>query len=77
MEEFISYSKIVVGVLGHKVFEAPVVVRKTNETKQVQVSPIFRFKGKCEANGVITNEGFVVLKGSQISMGFKRVVLKE
>ncbi len=68
MEEFISYSKIVVGVLGHKVFEAPVAVKVVKEAEQISNSPIFRFKGKYEAKGIITNEGFVVLKGSQVSI---------
>lgn len=69
MEEFISYSKIVVGVLGHKVFEAP-VVRK--EIKQEISSPVFEFKGRCTAKGIITNEGFVVLKGSQINKDIQK-----
>lgn len=68
MEEFISYSKIVVGVLGHKVFESPVAAKAVKETKPDFDSPIFNFKGKYEAKGIITNEGFVVLKGSQVSI---------
>jgi len=66
MEEFISYSKIVVGVLGHKVFEIPVAAKSIKEKEHINNSPNFHFKGKCEANSIITNEGFVILKGSHI-----------
>ncbi len=67
MEEFVEYAKIVMGVLGHKVFEP--VVQKDEPKPQPKIeSPIFYFKGKYKASGIVTSEGFVVLKDSQISL---------
>lgn len=67
MEEFIKLSKMIVGVLGHKVFEAPIETVAKVKEPEIFDSPEFTFVGKFKAKGVITNEGFVVLKGSEIS----------
>lgn len=67
MEEFIEHSKMIVGVLGHKIFEAPITNKKIEKSVQNIDSPVFKFKGKQKAEGTITNEGFVILKGSQIN----------
>ncbi len=67
MEEFIKLSKMIVGVLGHKVFDAPIEIVTENTKPEFFDSPEFSFVGKYTAKGVITNEGFVVLKGSEIS----------
>ena len=67
MEEFIKLSKMIVGVLGHKVFESPVDITEPETVKEIYESPEFTFNGKYKAKGIITNEGFVVLKGSEIS----------
>lgn len=61
LEEFINYSKIVMGVLGNKVF-VPFAEPTVNEES------IFTgdFKNH-EAKGILTDEGFVVLKGSSVA----------
>ena len=62
--EYVDYARIIIGMLGHKVFEQ--LVKSNPFTNKVD-SPIFYFKGKIKATGIFTNEGFVVLKGSSIS----------
>ena len=62
--EYVDYARIIIGMLGHKVFE-PLV--KSNPITNKVDSPIFYFKGKLKATGIFTNEGFVVLKGSSIN----------
>ncbi len=60
LEEFIDYAKIVMGVLGNKVF-VPLVEPIVDEKS------IFLGTGKSyDAKGILTDEGFVVLKGSKI-----------
>lgn len=55
------------GVLGHKVFEKIVQTTPCDDAPKSNVeSLIFHFKGGCRANGVFTNEGFAVLKGSEV-----------
>jgi len=74
LEEFIDYAKIVMGTLGHKLFEPltekinPIVVVPEKES-------ILFFKRKSRKSGLLieasckqTNEGFVVLKGSLIEI---------
>ncbi len=58
LEEFIDYAKIVMGVLGHKLFE-PINSPKNEE--------FFHMKyNNCIAKGKRTSDGFLILKGSQI-----------
>lgn len=72
LEEFIDYAKIVMGTLGHKLFEP-----LTEKIDPIDVVPekesILFFKRKSRKSGLLiearckqTNEGFVVLKGSLI-----------
>ena len=62
LEEFIDYAKIIMGVLGHRVFE-PIVAVATTEDGE----PILFFEyGKARATGKRTSDGFVVLRGSKI-----------
>lgn len=66
MEEFIEYARIIMGVLGHKVFEP--LIKKDETTEELIIekdSPIFTYQGKFNARGKMTNEGFVILKGSE------------
>lgn len=76
LEEFIDYAKIVMGALGHKLFEP-----LTEKPKQIltEESPeddmILLLKRKSRKSGIVieasckqTNEGFVVLKGSRIEI---------
>ncbi|MCD8133804.1 MAG: GIY-YIG nuclease family protein [Clostridiales bacterium] len=76
MEEFIDYSKVIMGTLGHKLFE-PIVNRHADENpvKEVPKPELVRLHlertikqiGKVEADGSQTAEGFVVFSGSHIS----------
>ena len=63
LEEFIDYAKIVMGALGHKIFE-PFV----SQTDATDNEPIFHLEyKKGKATGKRTSEGFVALKGSVIN----------
>lgn len=63
MEEFIGYSKLVMGVLGYKIFEPYIAtgIGASDEPK------LYFAKSKIDATAQRTSEGFVVLKGSQIN----------
>ncbi len=63
LEEFIDYAKIVMGVLGHKVFEplAPSSEASDNEPT------LYMEYGRGKASGKRTSDGFVVFKGSVIN----------
>lgn len=65
--EYIDYAKIIIGVLGHKVFEPLIQPKQEIQTSNTEQYPEFSFRGKYNAKGIYTNEGFVLLKGSQIS----------
>lgn len=77
MEEFIDYAKVIMGTLGHKLFElvssAVMKNQDTSDGEQVTDAALLHLErtvkniGKAEANGMQTTEGFVVLKGSKIS----------
>ena len=77
MEEFIDYAKVIMGTLGHKVFEPlnkPVIAatQASNDTVaedaiELHLERTIKNVGKVEANGKQTAEGFVVLQGSSIS----------
>lgn len=76
MEEFIDYAKVIMGTLGHKLFESvskPVqqkddeVLAKTEDHPRLHIERTIKKVGKIEAYGIQTSEGFVVLKGSRIS----------
>ena len=70
LEEFIDYAKIVMGTLGHKVFEplvqeqTPSLKTETMESKKEQDFYIKRSGASAHAR--LTNEGMVVLAGSVI-----------
>jgi len=77
LEEFIDYAKIVMGTLGHKVFEPLDRLKGLTEMDSVQVhsldSPILHLKRRSRKSGQTivaeckqTMEGFVVLQGSHI-----------
>lgn len=68
LEEFVDFARLIMGVLGHKVFEPlvkPVVVEEEPET--VKQTPVLYFETKrVQATGRIVADGFVVCKGSRI-----------
>ena len=59
LEEFIDYAKIVMGTLGHKVFEPFAPSAESADTEPV----LYMEYGKGKASGKRTSDGFVVLKG--------------
>ncbi len=78
LEEFVDYSKIVMGTLGHRVFE-PFTYNYTHSdvapTTKASSETILYFKRKSRKSGQIiearckqTSEGFVVIKGSLIEV---------
>ena len=67
LEEFIDYAKLIMGVLGCKAFE-PLVKKSTQKDQLNDKKAIFDCQNKSyKAKGMLTNEGFVLLKGSEIS----------
>ena len=68
LEEFVDYARIVMGTLGHKVFEPIVAVKPTTEAAAVfDDEPILYFnRANLKATGRRTSEGFVVFKGSVV-----------
>lgn len=77
MEEFIDYAKVIMGTLGHKLFEPiskPVaqkqeeVLDKADDTVRLHLERTIKNVGKVEASGTQTPEGFVVIQGSRISL---------
>lgn len=76
MEEFIDYAKVIMGTLGHKLFEPiskPAIKKqdgvpiKVEDTMRLRLERTIKNVGKVEADGCQTPEGFVVLQGSRIS----------
>ncbi len=76
MEEFIDNAKVIMGTLGHKLFE-PIsgVTFRTDVVEPESCVPVklhlertIKNVGKVEADGYQTAEGFVVLKGSHVSL---------
>lgn len=68
LEEFVDFARLIMGVLGHKVFEPlvkPVVVEEEPET--VKQTPVLYFETKrVQATGCVVADGFVVMKGSRL-----------
>lgn len=68
LEEFIEYAKIIMGVLGHKVFD-PLVTTESTETDMDKPigdkhTTFFIKKRGAYAKAIQTAEGFIVLSGS-------------
>lgn len=78
LEEFIDYAKIVMGTLGHKVFEPltqykSLVTSVTTESAEDEEELLLYLKRKIKKSGLTiearckrTSEGFVVLSGSHV-----------
>ncbi|WP_442323857.1 DUF4357 domain-containing protein [Aneurinibacillus aneurinilyticus] len=74
LEEFIDYAKIIMGALGHKLFEPLTDKPKAAVPIESPEDELLLFlKRKSRKSGLVieasckqTNEGFVVLKGSHI-----------
>ena len=72
LEEFIDYARIIMGALGHKIFEPltmPIPVKSDEHLGSTKQELIFELKqGNCDAKGQRTSDGFVLLAGSKIKM---------
>lgn len=76
LEEFIDYAKVIMGTLGHKLFE-PITKQFEEKTEieekqpdgigQLYLKRTIKAVGTVDAVGMQTPEGFVVLAGSHIS----------
>ena len=71
LEEFVDYAKVVMGVLGHKIFEPLIILTggnnglvNTNNDESYKMLEIK--KGTIDAKGRRTAEGFVLVKNSRI-----------
>ena len=64
LEEFIEYSKIVMGILGHKVFVP--IDEITEDTPQKDIVKLYLKERGAEATGLLTSDGIIVCKGSKI-----------
>lgn len=70
LEEFVDYARIVMGALGHKVFEPLVLTAAIPQAEEhsLDLEPLLYFENaNARATGRRTSEGFVVLKGSILS----------
>lgn len=69
LEEFIEYAKIFMGVLGYNVFEPLITNKAENNDKDNETTDNIRFifNGPYKAYAELTNEGFVLLKDSEIN----------
>ncbi len=63
LEEFIDYAKIVMGVLGHKVFEPLAPSAESGDDEPL----LYMEYGKGKGTGKRTADGFVVMKGSTLN----------
>lgn len=75
MEEFIDNIRIVLGVLGHKVLEplrvTPTKDEQINKSTIVGISLTLSSKS-IKANGQVTDDGFLLLAGSEVSATFSK-----
>ena len=67
LEDFIEYSKIILGILGYKIF-VPLIKREPDNKDQEELILYILNKKQVIARCKRTREGFVVLKGSTIRM---------
>lgn len=65
MEEFIDHVKILINTLGYKVLE-PLIQDKSDVDAEDR-SRLYISSGSAMATGMVTTEGFVVLKGSTVN----------
>ena len=68
LEEFVDFARLIMGVLGHKVFEPLVKATVTvEETVALKEMPLLHFETKkVQATGRVVADGFVVMKGSHL-----------
>ena len=64
LEEFIDYAKVIIGILGHKVFVP--LDEITDDTPSGKVVRLHLKERGAEATGFLTSEGIIVCKGSKL-----------
>ena len=69
LEEYIDYAKIIIGVLGYKVFKPLNEIGINNHNYEKEI--LYLKNSKVEAKCRQSSEGFVLLKGSKISKEIK------
>lgn len=69
MDEFIENCLAIIGILGIKAFEKIKGLNLASERKDIanKKSLVFLYQGKYKASAILSSEGFVLLKGSQVS----------
>lgn len=71
LEEFIEYAKIIMGVLGHKVFEPLIDIESSTDGRSdtgTSANTVFYIEKRgANARAVQTADGFIILSGSVIS----------
>lgn len=75
LEEFVDYARIVMGTLGHKVFEPLITTKAATAINEhtFAVEPMLYFnRTNLSATGRRTSEGFVVFKGSAVAPGLQK-----
>lgn len=80
MEEFIDNARLVVGALGHKVFEPLIpIVEVTQVVDDDAISDYLYLKTNkgLSATGLVAPDGFIVLKDSTINSSFSEKSLSE
>lgn len=65
MEEFIDHVKILINTLGYKVLEP--LIQNESEMDTEDRSLLYLSSGSAMATGMVTTEGFVVLRGSKVN----------
>ena len=65
MEEFVDNVKVLINALGYKVMEP--LLQTNGDATVVEEEKLFITAGNASATGIITSEGFVVLKGAVVN----------
>ena len=65
MEEFVDNVKVLINALGYKVMEP--LLQTNGDATVVEKEKLFITAGNASATGIITSEGFVVLKGAVVN----------
>ncbi|MCD8120606.1 MAG: GIY-YIG nuclease family protein [Lachnospiraceae bacterium] len=76
MEEFIDNVKILINALGYKVLE-PLLQTHTDENTADDENLLYISIGSAMATGMVTSEGFVVLKGATVNERTSRKSLSQ
>ena len=79
MEEFIDNARLVVGALGHKVFEPliPTVIATQVDDEAMSDYLYLKTNKGLSATGLVAPDGFIVLKDSTINNSFSEKSLSE